>query len=72
MTLMMMVIAAMPLAAGHAAEKLPVPDKVPCAIADKQDFQTPDHLHLTGWLGSRIAINERIRPIYRFPAFNNQ
>jgi hypothetical protein len=38
----------MTLAAVHAAEKLPVPEKSACAVADKQDFQTPDHLRLTG------------------------
>jgi len=54
-------VAAMTLAAAHAAETLPVPEKIACAVADKQDFQTPDHLHLTGWLGSRIDINEKSR-----------
>ena len=34
----------------------PVPDKVPGAITDRQDFQTPDRVQLTGWLGSRIAV----------------
>jgi DUF1680 family protein len=39
----------------------PVPEKVTCAIADKQAFQTPDCVHLTGWIGSRIDINEKTR-----------
>ena len=35
----------------------PVPDKVSCAIADRQDFTLPDRLQLTGWVGGRIAVN---------------
>jgi hypothetical protein len=31
------------------------PDKVPAAVADQQDFQIPDRVQLTGWLGTRIA-----------------
>ena len=45
-----------------------VPDKVPCAVADKQDFQTPDALHLTGWIGSRIAANEGNRLVKLDPS----
>ena len=33
----------------------PLPDKVPGAVADRQDFQVPDRVQLTGWLGMRIA-----------------
>src|SRR5271157_5433129 len=33
----------------------PVPEKVPCAVADRQDFQIPDRVQLTGWLGARIT-----------------
>jgi uncharacterized protein len=53
--------------AAHAAMCLPsaavtpVPDKVPCAVADRQAFTQPDQLHLTGWLGSRIEANEANR-----------
>jgi DUF1680 family protein len=36
----------------------PVSDKVVCAVPDKQDFQIPDRVHLTGWLGTRITANE--------------
>ncbi|MGO8697911.1 MAG: glycoside hydrolase family 127 protein [Limisphaerales bacterium] len=39
----------------------PVPDKVPCAVADRQAFTQPDQLHLTGWLGTRIDANEANR-----------
>ena len=38
-----------------------LPDKVPCVIADKQEFQIPDCLQLTGWLGSRTDANEKNR-----------
>jgi DUF1680 family protein len=44
-----------------AAPATPVPDKVPGAIADKQAFQQPDCVHLTGWIGSRIEANEKNR-----------
>ena len=43
------------------AEITPLPEKVPCVIADKQDFQIPDRVQLTGWLGMRIAANEANR-----------
>lgn len=36
-------------------------DKVSPSIADRQDFQSPDRVHLTGWVGSRIAANEANR-----------
>lgn len=38
-----------------------VPERVSCAIADKQSFQDPDRVQLTGWVGSRITGNERNR-----------
>ena len=44
-----------------AAPITPVPDKVPLAVPDKQDFQIPDRVQLTGWLGTRIAANEANR-----------
>ena len=44
-----------------SAELTPLPEKVPCAVADKQDFQIPDRVQLSGWLGSRIAANEQNR-----------
>ena len=44
-----------------SAAVVPIPDKVPCAVADRQAFTQPDQLHLTGWLGSRIAANEANR-----------
>lgn len=35
-----------------------VPEKVPCAVTDLQDFQTPDCVQLGGWIGTRIQANE--------------
>lgn len=42
-----------------AGATAPVPDKIAGTIADKQDFQQPDCLHLTGWIGSRIEANDK-------------
>ena len=44
-----------------AAPISPVAEKVPCAVADRQDFQIPDRVRLTGWLGARITANEANR-----------
>ena len=54
---MMMVMVPMTIGAVHAADKIPLPEKVTCAIADKQAFQQPDRVHLTGWIGSRMEVN---------------
>ncbi len=40
---------------------VPVPEKVACAVPDRQEFQHPDRVQLTGWLGTRIAANEANR-----------
>src|SRR5947207_5224816 len=45
----------------NAAEISPVPEKVPPVIADRQDFQVPDRVHLTGCVGQRIQVNEANR-----------
>lgn len=45
-----------------------VPEQVACAVADRQDFQVPDRVHLTGWLGTRIAANEANRLVKIDPA----
>jgi len=50
-----------------AAAATPVPDKIPGAIADKQAFQQPDSVHLTGWIGSRIEANEKNRLVLMDP-----
>ena len=57
MTVMCAAAVITPLAVAAA----PIPDKVPGAIADKQAFQQPDCVHLTGWIGSRIEANEKNR-----------
>jgi uncharacterized protein len=44
-----------------SAAIIPVPDKVVCAVADRQAFTEPGQLHLTGWLGARIEANETNR-----------
>ena len=43
------------------AAMTPVPEKVSCAVVDRQDFQVPDRVHLSGWVGSRVAGNEANR-----------
>lgn len=35
----------------------PVPEAIPCAIADRQSFQPPHQVQFRGWLGSRIDAN---------------
>ena len=64
MTIMCIAAVITPLASAVT----PVPEKVSCAITDRQDFQPPDHLHLTGWLGSRIDANEKNRLVKMDPA----
>lgn len=56
-------IVALSMIADHlVAEGItPLPEMIPGVIADKQDSQTPDRVHLTGWLGTRIAANESNR-----------
>ena len=43
------------------AANLPVPEKVTSLVPDKQDAQTPDHVSLNGWIGTRIQANEANR-----------
>jgi DUF1680 family protein len=44
-----------------SAAIVPVPEQVPCAVADRQAFTQPDLVHLTGWLGGRVEANEANR-----------
>ncbi len=44
-------------AASSAGEVSLTPDKVPCAVADRQDGQIPDRVQLSGMLGTRIQNN---------------
>jgi uncharacterized protein len=46
----------------------PAPEKIPCAVRDRQDTQIPDRVHLTGWVGSRLAANESNRLVQLDPA----
>jgi DUF1680 family protein len=46
----------------------PVLEKVPCAVADRQDFQVPDRVLISGWLGSRIEASMRNRLLILDPA----
>src|SRR5258708_1976361 len=45
-----------------------VPEKVVPVISDTQDFQVPDRVHLTGWIGSRVDANEANRLVKLDPA----
>ena len=45
----------------NAAEISPIPEMVIPAIPDRQDFQVPDRVQLTGWVGQRIQVNEANR-----------
>lgn len=38
-----------------------VPEKVPCAVRDRQAPAAPDQVHLTGWVGQRVLGNEANR-----------
>jgi hypothetical protein len=38
-----------------------VPEKVACAVSDRQAFTQPDQLRLTGWIGARVEANEANR-----------
>ena len=51
-----------------AAPVTPVPEKIPWVVADRQDFQHPDRVHLTGWVGTRLAGNESNRLVKIDPA----
>ena len=44
-----------------SAAIVPVPEKVACAVADRQAFTQPDQIDLGGWLGTRIHANEANR-----------
>ncbi len=54
--------------AAHSPALSLVPEKVVPVITDKQDFQIPDRVHLTGWIGSRIDANEANRLVKLDPA----
>ncbi|PWU21534.1 MAG: hypothetical protein C5B50_01475 [Verrucomicrobia bacterium] len=39
----------------------PVPDKIVCAVHDRQDMQVSDRVTLGGWIGARVTANEHNR-----------
>jgi uncharacterized protein len=45
----------------------PVPEKTSCAVKDRQDFQIPNRVQLTGWMGTRISANESNRLVHLDP-----
>ena len=45
-----------------------IPEKVVPAVSDVADFQTPDRVHLSGWVGQRIEANEANRLVKLDPA----
>jgi hypothetical protein len=61
-------VSAAALIASSAATISPVPDKVTPVVRDRQDFQTPDRVRLTGWVGMRIDANEAGRLVKLDPA----
>jgi DUF1680 family protein len=56
------------LMASAAANISPLLDKVAPVVPDRQDFQTPDRVRLTGWVGMRIDANEANRLVKLDPA----
>jgi hypothetical protein len=53
------------VAAAVADPLTPVPEKIPFAVADRQDFQIPDRVHQTGWGGLRstASITNRLEKV---------
>jgi DUF1680 family protein len=45
------------VAISFASDVAPLLDKVPSVVADRQDMQVPDRVHLSGMLGTRIENN---------------
>ena len=60
-TLLALILTAVASSNPAGAAIVPVPEKVVCAVPDRQEFQHPDRAQLTGWLGTRIAANEANR-----------
>ncbi len=60
-TLLTLLLTAVASFTPAGAAIVPVPEKVVCAVGDRQEFQHPDRVQLTGWLGTRIAANEANR-----------
>ena len=59
-----LIVAASLLASASLCSAItPLPYIVPAAVADVQDFQTPDHVQLRGWIGARMNGSESNRLI---------
>jgi DUF1680 family protein len=50
-----------PLIASQSLGLSLVPEKITPIIRDKEDFQIPDQVHLTEWIGDRVDANEANR-----------
>jgi DUF1680 family protein len=50
-------IGAVRAAPARAGTAIPVPDKIACAVADRQDAQLPGSIQLTGMIGTRVEAN---------------
>jgi hypothetical protein len=61
-------LSAAALMVSPAASISPLPDKVTPVVLDRQDFQIPDRVRLTGWVGMRIDANEANRLVKLDPA----
>ena len=61
-------LSAAALMASPAATISPLPDKVAPVVPDRQEFQMPDRVRLTGWVGMRIDANEANRLVKLDPA----
>jgi DUF1680 family protein len=61
-------VSALALMVSPAATISPLPDKITPVVPDRQDFQMPDRLRLTGWVGLRIEANEANRLVKLDPA----
>ena len=60
--LTVVILVSVPLLSRLSASTIsPLSDKVEPVIADRQDAQVPDRVHLTGWVGMRMAVNESNR-----------
>ena len=67
-TLLAVCVWAGALMVSSAATITPLPDKIAPVVLDRQDFQTPDRVRLTGWVGMRIDANEANRLVKLDPA----
>ncbi len=65
------VVALVSTLAGFAAHAAPIkllPEKVPPVVPDRQDFEIPDRVKMTGWIETRLQANEGNRLVKIDPA----